>query len=105
MEPQSFNNFGKVFEMGSSNSINDGIVTLIDAVFIIGVDEENYIMIKSPKASHDIEKGIISGETGVLENYTISGMVPMQQMQFVYFEYNVNNGNYKAENATGVMKK
>ncbi|MGV8096911.1 MAG: M56 family metallopeptidase [Mangrovibacterium sp.] len=68
IEPQAFNNFENVFEMGSSNSIENGIVTLTDALFIIR-ENYGYMILKSPLAYHDLDKNTISADEGVVETF------------------------------------
>ena len=63
--PTAFNNFGKVFEMGTTNSIDGGIVTLENAVFVIRSDSDAYTIIKTPHAIHDLDKNIIRGDKEV----------------------------------------
>lgn len=62
--PTAFNNFGKVFEMGTTNSIDGRIVTLENAVFVIN-DSDKYTIIRTPLAIHDLDKNIIKGDKGV----------------------------------------
>jgi len=68
IEPQIFNNFENVFEMGSSNSIENRIVTLTDALFIIRQNND-YLILKSPLAYHDLDKNTISADIGVMETF------------------------------------
>jgi beta-lactamase regulating signal transducer with metallopeptidase domain len=69
IEPKAFNNFENVFEMGSSNSINNGVVTLKDAFFVIRSDGGEYTFLRSPLAYHYLDANIIEGEYGTLEAY------------------------------------
>lgn len=68
IEPRAFNNFENIFEMGSSNSIENRIVTLTDALFIIR-QTDGYWILKSPSAYHDLDKNTISGGEGVVETF------------------------------------
>lgn len=68
IEILAFNNFQDVFEMGTSNSINNRIVTLTDAFFIIR-ENDGYMILKSPLAYHDLDKNTISGDEGVMERF------------------------------------
>ncbi len=99
---QAFNNFGDVFEMGTSNSINDRIVTLKDALFLIKTNNNAYTLIKSPLAYHDLDKNIIKGEKGLFETYSISqkDLKPQKVIELKQFEYEIDNSYYlKAEEA------
>jgi beta-lactamase regulating signal transducer with metallopeptidase domain len=70
IELQAFNNFGDVFEMGTENTINDGIVSLKNATFIIKKDDNKYDIIRSSIAYHNIEKNSIKGENGSIESFS-----------------------------------
>lgn len=48
----AFNNFDDVFENVTTNSIDNRIVTLTDALFIIK-EGDGYKILKSPLAYHD----------------------------------------------------
>jgi len=71
IEPQGFNNFQNVFEMGTKNSIDNKIVTLENAFFLIRTDSNNYMIFRSPLAYHDLDSNIIIGEEGSLEKYSL----------------------------------
>lgn len=51
--PEAYNNFQDVFEMGSTNSINNNIVTLEDALIIMKL-QEGYAFLRSPLVTHDL---------------------------------------------------
>ena len=57
--------------MGTSNSINDGVVTLKDAFMVIKRDS-GYFILKSPLAYHDIRNKTITSETGIMESYELN---------------------------------
>lgn len=88
IEPQAFNNFEGVFEMGSSNSITNGIVTLKDALFIVGEQNDRYLILKSPLAYHDLNKNTISADEGVMETYRYDSedTSPITKYYFKKFE-------------------
>lgn len=71
IELGAFNNFSNVFETGSKNSIYNRIATLENATFIIKDKYENYLIVKSPLAYHDLDKNIIRGEKGVCSSYDL----------------------------------
>jgi len=60
IEPSGFNNFEKVFEMGTKNTINNRIVTIENAFFLIKTSNDEYFILKSPLAYHDLDKNIIT---------------------------------------------
>ena len=65
IQPHAFNGFSNVFEMGTTNSVDNKIVTLENAFFLIKSDSDSYTIIKSPLAYHDIEKKLIRGDKDV----------------------------------------
>lgn len=69
IEVLAYNNFEYVFEMGSSNSIEDGVVTLTDALFIIRNEGEAYTILRSPLAYHNLETNTIEGAEGTIDIY------------------------------------
>ncbi len=88
--PRAYNNFEFIFEMGSTNSIDENnVVTLTDAFFLIRKDEGAYAILRSPSATHNLESGIISGEEGILESYEFyqSDPEPIGQMEMKNFKY------------------
>ena len=68
IEPAAYNNFERVFEMGTTNSINDGIVTLEEAFVLIKRDS-GYLILKSPLVYHDLKSKTITSEAGTMESY------------------------------------
>ena len=72
IEPLGFNNYEKVFEMGTKNSINNKIVTLENAFFLIRTNDDNYHILKSPLAFHDLDKNIISCDDGIIETFSFN---------------------------------
>ena len=72
IEPSGFNNYEKVFEMGSKNSINNKVVTLENAFFLIRTNDDNYHILKSPLAFHDLDKNIISCDDGIIETFSLN---------------------------------
>lgn len=88
IELQAFNNFENVFEMGSSNSIEDRIVTLTDALFIFGGDNDRYVILKSPLAYHDLNKNTIRADEGIVETYQYNAedTSPISNYSFKKFE-------------------
>ena len=69
IEPKAFNTFETVFEMGTTNSINNRIVTLENAFFLIRSDSDRYVIIKSTLAYHDLDKNVIEGENVTMDEY------------------------------------
>ena len=72
--PGSFNNFEKVFEMGSKNSISNRIVTLENAFVLIKLDK-GYAFLESPLLYHDLNKNEI--RTTVKTTLNIYGEAPL----------------------------
>jgi hypothetical protein len=68
----AYNGFNTLVEMGSTNSINEKIVRLENAIFIIKENDKNYIIIRSPLAFHNLITKIIEGEEGTLERYSFN---------------------------------
>jgi hypothetical protein len=69
IEPKRFNTFETVFEMGTTNSIDNRIVTLENAFFLVRSDSDRYVIIKSSLAHHDLDKNIIEGENITMDEY------------------------------------
>ena len=69
IEPRSFNTFETVFEMGTTNSIDNRIVTLENAFFLVRSDSDRYVIIKSSLAHHDLDKNVIEGENVTMDEY------------------------------------
>jgi hypothetical protein len=70
--PSGFNNFEKVFEMGTTNSMKDRIVTLKNAFILVKIDVNEYRIIKSPLSYHDLDKNIIEAEEGTIETFNFN---------------------------------
>jgi hypothetical protein len=85
--PSGFNNFERIFEMGTKNSINDRVVALENAFILSRPDNAGYFIIKSPLAYHDLDKNTIKGEDGIIEMYNLkSGDIkPTQTLHFKNF--------------------
>jgi hypothetical protein len=101
IEPKAFNSFEYVFEMGSSNSIENRVVTLKDALFIVKRDNDEYTIIKSPLAYHNLDKNIIKGEKGTYETYNFSDkeLKPLKVLEMKQFMYEIDNSHLKAGEA------
>lgn len=92
IEPEGFNNFENVFEMGTENSIDDRIATLKDAVFVIKTAKGGYILIKSPLAVHNLNTNRIDGETGTIEIYaSLKDTKPIKAYTLKKFNYQIRN--------------
>jgi len=107
IEILAFNNFQDVFEMGTSNSIDNRIVTLTDALFIIR-EKNGYKILKSPLAYHDLDKNIINGDEGVMETFKYDSEDTSPDEKFSYkkfvFQLNKDKNIWKAENVKGQVK-
>lgn len=83
IELHAYNGFPNLVEMGSTNSVNFKIARLKDAVFIFKEDENNYIILRSPIAFHNLGTNIIEGKGGSMERYAFNsaGMNPVERIQ------------------------
>jgi hypothetical protein len=99
LTPSGFNNFEKVFEMGTTNSITNRIVTLENALFLLKPEGDEYTIIRSPKAFHDLDKNIIEAEEGTMESYSLKSKDanPLRTFSFAYLKYQVDNRKVLAE--------
>lgn len=96
--PKAYNNFENIFEMGSTNSIDENnVVTLSDALFVIRQDKSSYAILRSPLATHDLETGIISGEEGILESFNLlqKNAKPSDQFEMKNFTYQLVANKHK----------
>lgn len=71
IKPSAFNNFDRVFETGSNITIENQVVTLTNAIFIVKRGNDRYSIIKSPLAHHDLRKNIIKGGNATVETYSL----------------------------------
>ena len=77
IKPTAYNNFNNVFEMGTKNSINDGIVTLENAFFLFqpfgttkGIGElDHYIILEAPFATHNLKFDSINAKVAKMRTY------------------------------------
>ena len=72
IEPHNINNYDNMFEMCSKSTNNNRIITLEDAFFLIKNKlkwKNNYYIVKSKTAFHDLDKKIITCEGGTMEEY------------------------------------
>lgn len=101
--PGGFNNFEKVFEMGSTNSINNRIVTLENAFFLLKPVGDKYTIIRSPIAYHDLDKNIIEAEEGIMESYSLKSkdIKPLSAFSFAYLKYQLDDNKVLARNIEG----
>lgn len=104
--PSGFNNFEKVFEMGTTNSISDRIVTLENAFILIKPEGDEYTIIKSLKAYHDLDSNIIKAENGSMESYSLKSkdIYPIKSIWFDYLEYEVESKKAFATNVNAKVK-
>ena len=96
--PRAYNNFEFIFEMGSTNSIDENnVVTLADAFFLIRTDESAYAILRSPLATHDLETGIISGAEGILESFDLlqEDTEPSNKFEMKNFTYQLIANKHK----------
>ena len=75
--PRVYNNFEYIFEMGSTNSIDENnVVTLEDAFILLRTDENSYAILRSPLATHDLKTNIISAMEGSMNTYDLHQAEP-----------------------------
>jgi len=108
LEVQAFNNFERVFEMGTKNTINNRIVTLENAFFLIKTNNDEYFILKSPLAYHDLDKNIITCDKGTMETYKIKSedTESFEKRSFDKLKLQITDGNpkYEAESVSGMTK-
>jgi hypothetical protein len=108
IEPRAYNTFGNVFEMGTKNSIDNKIVTLENAFFLIRNDSVNFSILKSPLAYHDLDSNIIRGERGSLINYRIVNQKYKQEEELkfegIVFKMDDNRPKFRADKIQGKIK-
>lgn len=104
LNPSGFNNFEKVFEMGTTNSISDGLVTLENAVFIIRPEGDAYTIIRAPKAFHDLKKNVIEAFEGTMESYNLKSKEVLSSMTFDNLTYQVDSKRARATNVNTLVK-
>jgi len=100
LTPGGSNNFEKVFEMGTTNSITNRIVTLENALFLLKPDGDEYTIIRSTKAFHDLDMNIIEAEEGTMESYSLKSedINPLRKFSFAYLKYQVNDQKVEVKN-------
>lgn len=103
--PSGYNNFEKVFEMGSINSRSNQTVTLENAFFLLKPEGDEYIIIKSLKAYHDLDSNIIRAENGSMDLYSLKSKDtnPRQSISFDNLKYDVENKRSMATNVKGTV--
>ncbi len=88
----AYNGFNTLVEMGSTNSIDNKIVTLDDAIFIIKQSSDKYLIIRSPLAYHNLTTKMIEGKEGTFEIYSFnsSDLKPIEKYSLQNFKYQVS---------------
>lgn len=106
IEPKNFNNYENIFEMGSSNSIDNRIVALSDALFIIR-QNDGYWILKSPLAYHDLNENTIHGDECVVETfkYNSADNSPIDRTTFKKFIFDFDEGKRIKITYTQEMKR
>lgn len=89
--------------------IEDKIVTLIDALFIIKNDNDEYTSLKSPLAYYNLDKNIVKGEIGTLETFSSnnSDTKPITSLEMKGFKYKIegNKGSVEADRLVLNLRK
>jgi hypothetical protein len=88
----AYNGFNTLVEMGSTNSIDNKVVTLEDAIFIIKQSSDKYLIIRSPLAYHNLTTKMIEGKEGAFETYSFnsSDLKPIEKYSLQNFKYQVS---------------
>jgi beta-lactamase regulating signal transducer with metallopeptidase domain len=88
----AYNGFNNLVEMGSTNSIDNKIVTLEDAIFIIKQSSDKYLIVRSPLAYHNLTTKMIEGKEGTFEiyNFSSSDLMPIETYSLQDFKYQVS---------------
>lgn len=104
--PSGFNNFENVFEMGTTNSINNRIVTLENAFFLIRRDSNEYIIIKSPLAYHNLDKKTIEAAEGTFEKYHTKSKdtKPFETFSFKSLNYQTMGSKFRAKGVNATIE-
>ncbi len=115
--PRAYNNFEFIFEMGSTNSIDENkVVTLKDAFILLRTDESSYAILRSPLATHDLKTNIIAAMEGSLDTYDLHQVEPepldhyeMKNFRYQLVKAGVNiSADYmewgQTKNDKGIMK-
>lgn len=107
VEPLAFNNFDKIFEMGTKNSIDNRVVTLENAFFLIKPSEDEYVIIRASLAYHNLDKNTIECEEGTVETFKTSSAdtKPINRLKAKKLEYKLNGlkGEWKAHDVEGMV--
>lgn len=93
VELQSFNSYDKVFEMGTTNTIDNNIVTLENAFFLILGTDDEYSIVTSPLAYHDLDKGLIEGNNCTWVSFSMKSedIKPTEQFKCKKLNYNLRS--------------
>jgi hypothetical protein len=93
------NAYNNLIEMGSTNSIDNNIVRLDNAFFLIRQGDDKYLIIRSSLAYHDLKKNIIEGADGTIETYSFKSKdtKPLETFASKNFKYQLKDSSYKAE--------
>ena len=99
--PSGFNNFERIFEMGTKNMINDRVVTLENAFILSRPHNSGYFILKSPLVYHDLDKNTVKGDDGIIEMYNlksedIKATQPLHFKDFI-IQFGENKLNIEAE--------
>ena len=78
--------------MGSTNSIDNKIVTLEDAIFIIKQSSDKYLIIRSPLAYHNLTTKMIEGKEGTFDIYSFNSpdLKPIEKYSLQNFKYQIS---------------
>lgn len=67
LELKASNTFSNIFEMGTTNKIDNGVCTLTDAVVILRNDSGRYTIIESPFLTHDYSNELLIAKEGTIK--------------------------------------
>ena len=93
VELQAYNAYEKVFEMGTTNTIDNRTVTLENAFFLLIETDDNYSIVTFPLAYHDLDKGIIEGNNCTWESFSIKSenIKPTERVKCRYLRYDLKS--------------
>ena len=91
VELQTYNSYEKIFEMGTTSTIDNKIVTLENAFFIILESDDKYSIITFSLAYHDLDKSIIEGNNCTWKSFSIKSknIEPTEQFKCKKLKYDL----------------
>jgi len=69
IKPLRMNGFDNLVEMGTTNSIDNDVVTLTDAIVVFKQNDTTYCILKAKVAHHNLKTNLIEADKATWENY------------------------------------